>query len=555
MISIRTKFILLITISLFSCITLLGTAGIISTKKTIDDYSAEYMNLECNTIAAELNGTLEKIEQSVQTLSDYAKNNIGNIENLKTDNDYFEKYVNRMENIALNSATHTQGAISAYMRFNMDYWEGTSGFVLTKTSSDGKIIHTEPTDLSEISPNDTEHAGWYYLPQEKGEAIWTMPYLNKKINVYIISYAIPIYCEGDFIAVVGMDIDFSVFTDLVAQKTIYHSGYAFLISSDAHTMYHTTAPGGIDLGTVGDYIEKTTNKFGVGTSGRSLIEYKRDSEKRKMAFRNLRNDIYVALTAPASEINHTRDHLIIVITSSGLIFLTIVIIITIIISRKITKPILELNEAAQKMIHGDLNVTINSHPNDEIGTLINNFKKTVEYLREYIGYINGLAYIDNMTGVKNKTAYAEAVARLEKHIDNKQENFGVIVFDINDLKIVNDNYGHEAGDELIIGSCRVICRTFVHSPVYRIGGDEFVVILENEDFENIEKLMKELTDNVEKANKNKETKFNISIAAGYVPYSSEIDNCYSDVFKRADEKMYINKSEIKKRKKEIKSDK
>jgi GGDEF domain-containing protein len=54
------------------------------------------------------------------------------------------------------------------------------------------------------------------------------------------------------------------------------------------------------------------------------------------------------------------------------------------------------------------------------------------------------------------------------------------MFDLNDLKHINDRYGHERGDEYIVNCCRLICQVFKHSPVFRIGGDEFVALLRGE---------------------------------------------------------------------------
>lgn len=544
--SIRTKFVILILISLMVCITAIGSAGIISTKNTIEAYSAQLINLECSNIAEELNGTLEKIEQSVNTLADYALIQAKDTDRLINDTEYFEQYVSQIENIAVNSATHTDGAVAAYFQFNPEYWGNAKGFLISE-SPDGKMYNAEVQDLSLYSYDDFSRTGWYYLPVNERKAVWTKPYLNEDMNVYMISYVVPIYSNDILVGVIGMDIDFSVFTNFVADKKIYKSGYAFLVSEDYNTLYHYTAPEGVPLGTAGNNLAEIANEFGNGTSGSSLVEYSNGKETREMAFRSLRNNIYVAITAPEKEINSIRNRLIVIIIAAGVVCLAAALVMTIVIARKMTKPLLELNDAAQRIAEGDFNVTITSKSKDEIGTLAESFRRTVEHLRHYIGYINGLAYLDNMTGVKNKTSYAEAVRSLERRIKDGKSDFGIAVFDINNLKQVNDNYGHEAGDELIISSCHVICITFSHSPVYRIGGDEFVAILHNENLKNVQELMYELSENAEKANNEDEKLYKISIAAGYAVFDPERDKSFSDVFNRADTDMYRNKAETKKK--------
>ena len=146
----------------------------------------------------------------------------------------------------------------------------------------------------------------------------------------------------------------------------------------------------------------------------------------------------------------------------------------------------QLTEAAKKIAAGDLSVNLLQRmgDKDEVGKLAESFQQTVEHLQKYINYINGLAYRDSLTGVKNKTAYIEAESRFEEQMRLGRPEFAVAVLDINGLKRINDTYGHDFGDMLIINACRIICKVFQHSPVYRIGGDEFAVILEKTDYEH-----------------------------------------------------------------------
>ena len=97
------------------------------------------------------------------------------------------------------------------------------------------------------------------------------------------------------------------------------------------------------------------------------------------------------------------------------------------------------------------------------------------------------ANTDALTGVKNKHAYLEAEERLNGLIANhKAPPFAIAVMDVNDLKMVNDTDGHQAGDEHLRSACKVVCDVFKHSPVFRIGGDEFAVIAQGEDYSNLE---------------------------------------------------------------------
>lgn len=155
---------------------------------------------------------------------------------------------------------------------------------------------------------------------------------------------------------------------------------------------------------------------------------------------------------------------------------------------------------------------------------------------------------DAMTHVKNRTAFVAKQEELQRSIKaGLNPEFAIVMFDINNLKHINDNLGHEAGDEYIINSCKLICRTFKKSAVYRIGGDEFVAVLQNEDFVNREKLlnkMKKKMDELQKADVPACEK--ISVASGIGIYDAEKDEEVSDVVNRADVFMYENKVFMKK---------
>ena len=155
---------------------------------------------------------------------------------------------------------------------------------------------------------------------------------------------------------------------------------------------------------------------------------------------------------------------------------------------------------------------------------------------------------DAMTHVKNRTAFVAKQEELQRSIRaGMNPEFAIVVFDVNNLKRINDNLGHEAGDEYIMNSCRLICRTFKKSAVYRIGGDEFVAVLQNEDFVNKEKLlekMKKKMDELQKSDVSECEK--VSVASGISIYDSQEDEDVADVVNRADALMYENKAFMKK---------
>ena len=202
---------------------------------------------------------------------------------------------------------------------------------------------------------------------------------------------------------------------------------------------------------------------------------------------------------------------------------------------------------------------------NELESLSDAVVKLTEDMRQYL--INALAARDDaeaaekkanemseqatrdaLTGIRNRRAYEAEVKKVEWRIQTEGfHDFGVAMVDLNFLKRINDTFGHEKGNQAIIKICTITCKTFSHSPVFRIGGDEFVVILENEDFEKVEERMAEFERILQKLKEDEtlESWEKVSAAIGWSKFDPDIDRNVDNVFKRADHNMYENKKEMK----------
>lgn len=149
---------------------------------------------------------------------------------------------------------------------------------------------------------------------------------------------------------------------------------------------------------------------------------------------------------------------------------------------------------------------------------------------------------DDLTGIKNKNAYGEFERTLDQQIQSGEEvEFAIAICDVNGLKTVNDTQGHIAGDKYIRMASKLVCETFKHSPVFRVGGDEFVAILRGADFVNREQLEQQLYDTVKRnADEDK-----VVLACGISVFDQKHDKSVSAVFERADAMMYRNKMALK----------
>lgn len=202
--------------------------------------------------------------------------------------------------------------------------------------------------------------------------------------------------------------------------------------------------------------------------------------------------------------------------------------------------------------------------NDEIASLARQFAFLILKIEDYIKSLfdtsqklkdsqaradkmKVIANRDPLTGLRNKNAYDNEIIRLKEQVSLGKTDFGIAMIDLNFLKHINDTYGHDQGNIAIKKLSSLVCQVFNHSPVFRIGGDEFVVILEHLDYSEIDTLCMNFNIQLEIFSKNIDLKpwEQISAALGYALYDKNQDYTVQDVFRRADQAMYERKKQMK----------
>lgn len=150
-----------------------------------------------------------------------------------------------------------------------------------------------------------------------------------------------------------------------------------------------------------------------------------------------------------------------------------------------------------------------------------------------------LAYFDPMTGISNRTAFAQA----QKDCGGDGPLKIFVVVDVNGLKQVNDTYGHQAGDRLLCDVAHCLKAAFgTAGQCYRIGGDEFAVLLDAEHEPELPGLLETMQRELEKVNEGRE--FPATVACGYSVQRDRDTSC-DTVFRQADDRMYIQKQQMK----------
>ena len=164
--------------------------------------------------------------------------------------------------------------------------------------------------------------------------------------------------------------------------------------------------------------------------------------------------------------------------------------------------------------------------------------------REELGDVKNKVYTDSLTGVKSRQAYLEDVNKLDEQIRNdslSDDRLSIAVFDVNDLKMINDTMGHDTGDVYIYTAALLICEHFKNCSVYRIGGDEFAAIINGKDFSNRKELMRLF--NLHSENNMREGK--VVVSSGMADFRKNTDKNIRAVFDIADKRMYQRKHQLK----------
>lgn len=548
--SIRNKFVLLMTGCILICSFAISAIGILGIDNISNENSETIMKLQASTSAQSLEKLFSSVELAMNTCNDYAVSRFDSIEKLKNEPDTLERYNDSVGQLIKNVLSNTDAAISGYIRYNPDLKLSSDGVFWVKDSDSEKIVAHQPTAIKAYDKDDAEHVAWYYEPLKAGKPVWINPYINKNLNdIKMISYVIPLFDKsGTAVAIIGMDIDMSRITAMVDEIKLYDTGYAFLCDSKGDIVYHNRYPSGMTL----EEIKKNSlftfidDNYSDEQAGDVINIRNSEGEKRKLCAKFLSNGMAVVISVADKEIGRKRISVMIQDAFAVAAVLIVTSLLTLKFTGIIVKPIKHLTEVSKKIAAGDLDVEIECNTKDEIGVLASRYSDTVKMLKKYINKINKQAYTDAATDVGNKAAYQDAVQRIDKMSHHNDGDYAVLVMDINYLKMYNDKYGHEFGDMLISDASTIIKKVFGDYNIYRIGGDEFAVLINAPEDGLCEKLVKEFRAEQELFNRNaKHYELGVRIAIGYAVNSAD-DNDYADVFKRADKQMYIDKQEIKK---------
>ena len=529
--SIQSKTTLLTIAGILVAIIVATIISAISVRNIGIDSAKQNLQLLCEAGEKSLDYYFESVEQSVETVSTYIKSDL-----LTVSDTQLNEHMDRARNVFNTAAKQTNGVMTYYYRIDPNYSETEKGFWYVKNKTNEFVEHAV-TDISKYDTQDTSKLVWFTVPKFTGKAIWLKPYITETIEERVISYNVPIYQGDNFVGVVGIEISYITMKTQVDSIKLHNTGYAFIDDGEGHIVYHPY----IDVLNMDEKDIPTLPKGLI--SDKNAVSYRYDGVDKIGVWRPLSNGTRLNVVISLEEVNGPWQRLIIQLVIAAIVVATVFATLTIIFARHIAKPLRELTNAAEQINEGNYNVKLDYKGNDEIGTLTTTVNRLIEHLDGYISDLNSLAYADALTSVRNKGAYDLFMEQIQKRINEGEDpKFAIAIFDCDDLKHINDTYGHEKGDVYLKNSCHLICRVFSKSPVFRLGGDEFAAILQGEDYLNREKLKKYFIEkSAEICAFAKEPWEKISVAIGLADYSYAEDKDVHSVARRADHLMYEDK--------------
>ncbi len=567
--SIRTRIIAIAVAAILASALAFAAVTDVSVGDESSRSSAEEMNLMARNVQHELDEYLASIRQSVEMVAHFATDHLDPVmlvecgvagsaaaageprtkgQTVRLDM-YLADHIAQVQEAFSSVANHTSGVVTYYYCIATDVSEKEHGFFWSRVGETGFVEQT-PLDARDLDPEDIEHTTWYYTPVRRGRPSWVGPYLAHYLNeAWTLSYLIPIYKANQFIGVLGMDILFETIQEKVSGVKVYDTGYASVLAEDGTVLVHPFQEIGKDLGYVLSPDQQELIR--QDNSGSEIFPFRDPTgADKEFAFATLSNGMKLVVVAPDREINASWRQLMLRIVLIALGIMAAFALITALIVNRLTKPLRQLSKAAEHISAGEYDVKLDYDRNDEVGRLTRSFREMRDHMKLYISDLNSKAYSDALTGVKNKAAFDISAVRMDKMIREAETDqkpaFSIVMFDCNELKEINDKYGHEYGDIYLQKACTMICRVFAHSPVFRLGGDEFAAMLSGYDHEHRYALLREFDVRADAHNAATEKAWEkISLAKGIAEYNPTLDRNVGQVLNRADKQMYEEKRKYK----------
>ncbi len=521
--SIKTKITAITLCAMVVTMLIAGCFGVAAIRDIGKRSAEQTMRLLCETGQKNLDRYFTSAEQAVEMVAAYVESGLDGL-----DDQQLQEHLNRVDDIFMQLNYKTTGVLTYYYRIDPEISNAAEGFWYVNLDGDGFVSH-DVTDIHLYDTDDTSNLVWFTVPKATGKGVWLPPYITENLDRRVISYSDPVYYDGRFVGVIGIEIDYSTMADVVNNINLYQNGYAFLTDKAGNVIYHPR----MDVTTMdtAPHLPEELQREGIS------LRYTYEGVEKQAVQLPLGNGMYLNVAVPVQEINADwiawRNTIIVVFAILLVGFAALIMAYV----GRITRPLTELTAAAERIYAGDYDVKLDCDAQDEVGILTRTIMKVISSLKDSNTELSDLAFADALTGVRNRMA-------LRQDYDSYLgQEVTVAMVDLNDFKIINDTHGHEEGDRILKETGALLAETFGQGHCYRYGGDEFLVIVPEISEAEFQKKLDAMMWHRPRVDET----HTVELSVGYVHGTLDTSDRLRDLMSVADEKMYEVKRDHKSR--------
>ncbi len=381
--SLRTQLLIITLINVVVIAVIIGIIATVSSNKLVHEKSEQSLRNKTIVTGDELNSEMRMVETSVGILADAVMDNL-DWNDFTSGDAGADRLTESVRQTAIDCAKNTSGAITYYVRYNPEFAYPTSG-IFAQLNDSGDYDQLTPTDFTEFDKNDTA-VSWYYGPVNFGKPIWMSPYYNSNIDVYMISYVIPLFYDGKSVGIVGMDISLENINS-IAGSLNSGSEKAFLLTAENTTLNHPSMTDGSSFSTT------LSGTDGFVTDGDSVYVYD-----------TLRNGFKLVLQTDVKTVNAESTSLRTKLIIGSLIGILFGAVFGFFFIAKLIGPLKSVTGIVDQMGQFDLRVDEEEtaklcRNNNEIGQIAKAVSNLKTRLTDVIGSLSESAYtLENMVG-------------------------------------------------------------------------------------------------------------------------------------------------------------
>ena len=399
--SLRTQLLIITLINVVVIAIIIGGIASYSSNKLVREKSEQSLKNKTIQTADDLNAEMSRIETSVSILAEAVMDNL-DWDSFTASDAGVDALTEAVRQTAIDCAKNTEGAITYYIRYNPDYAYPTSG-IFAQLNDSGNYDQLTPTDFTEFAKNDTA-VSWYYGPVNYGAPIWMSPYYNSNIDVYMISYVIPLFYNGQSVGIVGMDISLENMNAIVGQLNSGNEK-GFFLTAENTTLAHPSIADGTEFTTA------LAGDSGFITAGNDVYSYN-----------TIRNGFKVVLLTDVKSVNKESTDLRLKLLIGSLIGILFGAVFGYISITRLIGPLKSVTDIVDQM--GNLDLTVDEEEaarlcknSNEIGQIARAVSNLKERLTEVVTSLTDSAYTLEST-VTELTSNTTKTMEIMDNIDN-----------------------------------------------------------------------------------------------------------------------------------------